>query len=481
MEEETTEKGPEAPAEPPAPRARKFGCGHMALCGLGLVLLAGGIWYAKLCAARKEFLRHAEALVAEIEAGRPQVPEEENAAELYREAFKLYVSPTDSGAGWEDRDKLSSAVNCVEAQSEVVTKYLKDNEPYLAALCKAVERPSCDFGADLRNFNPTVPLQLMHYARRFLPVAARTEARRGQSGKAMEHLSVMLRLARDSATDDSLAVSRRGSLNTIERAWTAAVELVLADCEPDAAQVAKLLGELDRHCASRGALEPAMRADRAGFLYYYYRPLVSGKEPAMRKVAGAGFSDFMDDLMSCGGHRPFLYAARAGFWQLSGFVIRDARHYEVFTGRYAAAAGKAFPEALDQARLISSEEKRQAGWWAFASDEPLSHFPQAIRGEARALAKLRAAELGLGCRLHRLRFGVYPDKLSDLPTKLPEHFKTLPTDPFSGKTMLYKRTEQGCKVYSVGDNRKDDGGRSWSDRDPQKPDDYDDFIFELKR
>ena len=473
---------PEPPPQPTTPPVRKFGCGHMALCGLGLVLLAAVIWYAKLCAARKEFLRHAEQLVAEIEAQRPYVPDAENAAELYREAFKLYVSPRDSGAAWQDDQKLSSAVNCVEAQSEVVAKYLKDNEPYLAALSKAVERPSCDFGADLRNFNPTVPLQLMHYARRFLTVAARTEARRGQPGEAMEDLRVMLRLARDSAVDDSLAVYRRGSLNTIERAWTAAVELVLADCEPDAAQVAKLLGELGKHCAIRSTLESAMRADRAGFLYYYYRPLVSGKEPAMRKIAGAGFSDFLDDLMHCGGHRPFLYAARAGLWQQSGYVIRDARHYEVFTGRYAAAAGKAFPEALDQAQAISREAAKQAGWWSFASDEPLSDFPQAILGEARALARLRTAQLGLGCRLYKLKFGAYPDKLSDLSAKLPEQFKTLPVDPFTGKDMLYKRTDKGCKVYSVGDNRKDDGGLSSADRDTKAPDPYNyDYIFELKR
>jgi hypothetical protein len=50
----------------------------------------------------------------------------------------------------------------------------------------------------------------------------------------------------------------------------------------------------------------------------------------------------------------------------------------------------------------------------------------------------------------------YPDKLSDLA---PKYLKAVPVDLFSGQPILYKANKDGCVVYSVGENMKDDGGK----------------------
>jgi len=52
---------------------------------------------------------------------------------------------------------------------------------------------------------------------------------------------------------------------------------------------------------------------------------------------------------------------------------------------------------------------------------------------------------------HRLRKRAFPSSLKDLGG-------TLPTDPFSGKPLVYRRTASGFILYSVGEDRKDDGG-----------------------
>lgn len=482
MEEETTEKGPEAPPEPPAPRIRKFGCGHMALCGLGLLLLAGGIWYAKLCAARKEFLRHAEALVAEVEAGRPAVPEEENAAELYREAFKLYVSPRESGAKDMDAIYLENIGKVVELRPEVVNKFLQDNEPYIAALRKAVERPKCDFRPDFWGVGGLAGTDddhsRMRSAARFLGVAARVKAHEGKPEEAGELLSIGLRVSRDAGSNDTLIpLMVQLACEGIARAG---VENLLEDCDPNAALIERLLGEVEKHSAQRRPVERVLFVDRACMLHNGYGPWVSCRESAKEQIAN---TDFLTTTPWRSGGRfgNILESATIFFWQHSGYVLRDARQYEAVIGRFAAAAAKPYPQALEQAEAVTKETQEEAGWWAFFSSSTAQATLKIMTNDARAVAKFRTAQLGLGCRLYKLKFGAYPDKLSDLSAKLPEHFKTLPVDPFNGKDMIYKRTDRGCKVYSVGDNRKDDGGTRNYDPDKKKYNTDYDWVFELKR
>jgi hypothetical protein len=57
----------------------------------------------------------------------------------------------------------------------------------------------------------------------------------------------------------------------------------------------------------------------------------------------------------------------------------------------------------------------------------------------------------------------YPDKLEALaPTYLAE----VPSDLFSGKALIYRPSENGYLLYSVGVNGRDDGGRGSADTPP---------------
>jgi hypothetical protein len=53
------------------------------------------------------------------------------------------------------------------------------------------------------------------------------------------------------------------------------------------------------------------------------------------------------------------------------------------------------------------------------------------------------------------QLGTYPENLEIL---VPEFLNEVPIDPWSGKPLLYRRTDEGCVVYSVGDNLQDDNG-----------------------
>jgi hypothetical protein len=58
----------------------------------------------------------------------------------------------------------------------------------------------------------------------------------------------------------------------------------------------------------------------------------------------------------------------------------------------------------------------------------------------------------------------YPVRLADLS---PKYLATVPDDLYSGKPLIYKTTEKGYLLYSVGPNGKDDGGNGrWTDEPP---------------
>ncbi len=80
---------------------------------------------------------------------------------------------------------------------------------------------------------------------------------------------------------------------------------------------------------------------------------------------------------------------------------------------------------------------------------------KAYFGVAKARAQVRAARLGLALEACQDRTGSYPESIEALvPDILPE----LPVDPFSGKDLLYRLTDEELVVYSVGKNGVDDGG-----------------------
>jgi len=59
---------------------------------------------------------------------------------------------------------------------------------------------------------------------------------------------------------------------------------------------------------------------------------------------------------------------------------------------------------------------------------------------------------------HKAEKGKYPDKLEALS---PEYLKAVPNDFCSGKPFIYKTDDKGGYIlYSVGENMKDDGGKT---------------------
>lgn len=88
---------------------------------------------------------------------------------------------------------------------------------------------------------------------------------------------------------------------------------------------------------------------------------------------------------------------------------------------------------------------------SYITPHPLFSFQDA----ASSHAMQRLAQTAVALRLYRHGHGRYPETLQEL---VPKYLPRVPIDPFDGKPLRYKRLQRGFKVWSVGENMKDDGG-----------------------
>jgi hypothetical protein len=114
-----------------------------------------------------------------------------------------------------------------------------------------------------------------------------------------------------------------------------------------------------------------------------------------------------------------------------------------------AAADAPWPERIDRTvevgRYPTSPRQR----------DPLALLRGLIEFQADRLAIIRCSRVAVAMERYRAEHGTYASHLDDLtPTYLPEP----PRDPYTGKSILLSLSADSYAVYSVGRNRRDDGG-----------------------
>ena len=119
-----------------------------------------------------------------------------------------------------------------------------------------------------------------------------------------------------------------------------------------------------------------------------------------------------------------------------------------------SAARLSFPASLDEMDALVQRSKERSGFFALVNQLTPS-LSAAFEQAARAQAELRVVRVWLAIRCAGAEGRGLPENLEALA---PEYLEKVPLDPFTGKPLLYKRTDAGCLVYSVGDDRTDDGG-----------------------
>jgi hypothetical protein len=123
---------------------------------------------------------------------------------------------------------------------------------------------------------------------------------------------------------------------------------------------------------------------------------------------------------------------------------------------FIAEADQPWPGRLD--RYLRAAP-RAALFGEPPSDFETSHVSYAadtVRFEARELGMIRAARVAVAVERYRRQRGALPSALDAL---IPTYLPLTPIDPYSGAPVKFALTRDGYVAYSVGRNRKDDGGK----------------------
>ena len=132
--------------------------------------------------------------------------------------------------------------------------------------------------------------------------------------------------------------------------------------------------------------------------------------------------------------------------------------------RLLQAASEPWPARIEA--IVASDARALAGIAFGPGEANRARLEAVVFRSVRPLAVNRAMRIAVAVERYRRDHGeMLPNDLSAL---LPIYLTSIPIDPFAGKDMRFARDGSGYVVYSVGSNRRDDGGDvtiGWSDGD----------------
>jgi hypothetical protein len=147
---------------------------------------------------------------------------------------------------------------------------------------------------------------------------------------------------------------------------------------------------------------------------------------------------------------------KSGLADVTEFLAQQEVLYLNLLNRIIPVFQRPYYEAKDELNKSFEEiEKEIEGKYTLRS---ISN-PLAIRSMLNPYLRHKSlagmGEIGLANIIYKQKHGEFADSLNQLA---PEILPVLPHDPFTGKDYIYRKTDTGFTVYSVGENLTDDGG-----------------------
>jgi hypothetical protein len=362
-----------------------------------------------------------------------------SAADVYMQAFAAYVPPLDAAntphlgtARWPDRGVLLP-----EPMVKAVSQCLAGNQQCLLLLHEAAEIQDCDYDWDWSKYATGMPqLADLRHCAQLLGLGAAYYAHMGDPNAAVRCVEDGLRLA------DSL---RREPLLISYLVRTACIGLMLGNLERGlnvAVFTDGQLARLDRTLmAAAGTcdLTQALITERCAMIEMCRSPSLIGTPPKgigphmLPGVTRVGIEDTLNYMGDCiEASRLPLTERLAGFREATR-KVEDLSVLHVMIKMLAPAMG----------RVAESDSRSRAG--------------------------IDLARTALAIERYRLATGRLPERLEEL---VPQYLNDVPTDPFDGQPIRYKRTNPGYLLYSVLEDGQDNDGRERDPKDRNQPCDW---------
>ena len=395
----------------------------------------------------------------ELDKWYPQPPAGENAADIFRKAYAHYetwtnkqvqVSAVPTRTAKTMRDllpiegfaKLPPRTEPLPADmQQLIAEYLSDNAEALRLLHQAASMKACRYPVDLsKGFSTLLPhLNSYRQAERLLYLEAIQHTEKQEPQQAAESVIVSLGVSRSLNQEPILIsylvhVACQGmALESLERVLN---RMPLTD-----AQLARLAAAIEESEKQRGLTRAFVGERCTGD--DIFQGLRRGKIP-LKEISTLG-----DE-----GDEPFWVRLLPRLYRATGLLELDEKSYLDIMEQNVEATQLPPPETLAAAHAVS-EKAQHLPRWHVLSRMLTPALESVVRKAGRSAANIRDARTAIAIERYRLATGKLPSQLSDLvPTFLP----SVPADPFDGKPLRYKILAKGYVVYSVGDDREDNGG-----------------------
>ena len=372
----------------------------------------------------------------EIEAAREVVPDAINSARVVVAAAEPVPH------GWlpikfdDELKKLPPQVRLSERQEQELQALLETFRHPLEIASVLPDRPR---GRHQITYKPNVMDMVLNDQQRtrdittLLRLQATMQAHRGEPGPALRSCLGALNAAR-SIGDEPIAISQLVRMACVGVTCKAA-ERVLAQSQPAAADLADLQRALLREDQFDSQFVVA-RGERA--IVHSLFTLLERGDVTMSEVAGG----------------PATWEERAfGFLIRDGFRAEHPRYLDIMT--HYVEATRLHPVEQENLEKILTLQVAELPRSAFPSRMFLKAYKKMTEASRRRHSSVRAMATLLAVERYRLARGSWPDGLEQL---VPEFLDSIPTDPANGDPIRYSRLPDGVVVYSISEDRLDNGG-----------------------
>jgi hypothetical protein len=410
------------------------------------VNLAHGV-NAKLAAIRAAGLPTSG---AELNAYYPAVPDSENAALVMTQAFALMRNYSYYQLEEEVRQiqNLPRMAPLTVRQKQLMAICIRTNAAAIAKMREAIRLPKSRYPIDCTAGAET-PLPHLTKLRSLAQIAefnALLTIRSGRTDIAAESITDILGLAK-TLDNEPLEVSQLARAAMIGMAAQTQEQTLSITNFTES----ELLGFQRNFTEAEktNLMTRAMIGERATLIPYFC------------SLQGWYHAKLLFEQIQQGKYVTNSPDPKIGWWkakwlETSGFVQSDLLFYLNSTETNIAIASLSAPKNLVLADVEKMEIKKANQQHHDLAAVFLPGSPGLNKSEIRCFAMVRLATTSVAIERFRLDAKRLPQSLDELA---PRFLPAVPTDPFDGQPLRYRRLAKGYLIYSVGQDGQDDGGR----------------------